>query len=72
MMKELWALLNTPRSEIIDATANLILAVGAAYFYKIASSRQSSFTGLSILLLSILFLTVMRRRSGGSTKRKGT
>jgi hypothetical protein len=39
MMKELWALLNTPWSEIIQAIASLGMAAGAAFAYKIAQQQ---------------------------------
>lgn len=43
MMKELWALLSTPQSEInleiLYTTTNLIVAAAAAYFYKIAQQQ---------------------------------
>ena len=38
-MKELWALLNTPWSEIIQAIVSLVGAAGVAFAYKIRQQQ---------------------------------
>lgn len=45
MMKELWALLNTPWSEIIQAIVSLGMAAGAAFFYKIRRQQAEQLYG---------------------------